>query len=70
MRMSVWGGRNLVTEAVVHVEEVTPGIGRIHCPECDGDPIWYAAKFGDQREKLAPDGCIDCKNRGWVYVSI
>ena len=69
MRMSVWGGQNFVTEAVFNVEEVAPGVGRIPCPECNGDPEAYAAQFGDLRTTLAPYGCVDCKNRGWIYVS-
>ena len=36
--MSVWGGPNFVTEVPVLVEEVAPGVGRIVCLECEGDP--------------------------------
>jgi hypothetical protein len=68
--MSVWGGQNFVTEAVMNVEEVAPGVGRIICPECNGEPRAYAARFGSLRPQLAPNGCVDCKNRGWVYVSV
>ena len=69
MLMSVWGGQNFVTELPVHVEEVAPGVGRIVCLECGGDPEVYAAAFGDRRADLAPRGCVDCKNRGWVFVT-
>lgn len=69
MRMSVWGGQNFMTEADFNVEEVAPGVGRISCPECNGDPEGYAAGFGSLRTALAPNGCVACKNRGWVYVS-
>ena len=62
-------GRGELTEAVLNVEEVAPGVGRITCPECNGNPEAYAARFGSLRSKLAPNGCVDCKNRGWVYVS-
>lgn len=65
----VYGGRNLATSAEVDVEIVAPGVGKMTCPECDGDPEAYAARFGDKRRELAPDDCVDCKNRGWVYVS-
>lgn len=64
MRMSLWGGRNFVTEAPMDVEEVAPGVGRITCPECEGMPEAYAARFGTLRAQLAPNGCVDCKNRG------
>lgn len=67
--MSVWGGTNFVTEAPAEVYPIAPGVGLMTCPECNGDPEAYAAAFGDRRHDLAPDGCIDCKNRGWVYVS-
>ena len=69
MRMSVWGGRNFVSEAPMEVEAVAPGVGRITCPECEGKPKAYAARFGKLRAQLAPAGCLGCKNRGWVYVS-
>ncbi|MDB5555453.1 MAG: hypothetical protein JWL86_5437 [Rhizobium sp.] len=65
----VYGGRNLATSAEVDVEVVAPGVGRMTCLECEGDPEAYAMAFGDRRYDLAPDGCVDCKNRGWVYVS-
>lgn len=65
----VYGGRNLATAAEVDVEIVAPGVGRMMCLECQGDPEAYAAAFGPLRRELAPDGCVDCKNRGWVYVS-
>lgn len=68
--MTVWGGRNLTTEASVDIEPVASGAGRMACMECGGDPEAYAAAFGKERHTLAPDGCVDCKNRGWVYVSI
>lgn len=67
--MSVWGGTNFGTEVECEIAPVTAGVGRMFCLECDGDPNGYAANFGDQRQNLAPDGCVDCKNRGWVYVS-
>lgn len=54
----------------VDVEIVSPGIGRMTCLECNGDPEGYAAGFGDMRGAVAPRGCVDCKNRGWVYVSV
>jgi hypothetical protein len=64
--MIVWGGTNFVTEAPVEVEPIAPGVGRIVCLECDGDPEGYAASFPS---RLGIDTCIDCKGRGWVYVS-
>jgi hypothetical protein len=67
--MSVWSGTNFVTETPAEVEPVAIGVGRMTCLECHGDPERYAAAFGKWRHILAPDGCVDCKNRGWVYVS-
>lgn len=67
--MSVWAGTNFVTECLVPVEEVALGVGRIVCLECGGDPEGYAAAFGELRVRLALNGGLDCKNRGWVYVS-
>lgn len=67
--MSVWGGTNYITEAMMDIELIAPGVGRMTCTECGGDPVAYAVRFGDMREDLAPNGCVDCKNRGWVYVS-
>jgi hypothetical protein len=67
--MSVWGGTNYTREALTEVAFIAPGLGRMRCLECDGDPEAYAAGFGKWRAELAPDGCVDCKNRGWVYVS-
>jgi hypothetical protein len=66
--MSVWGGTNFVTETPIAVELVVPGVGRIVCPECDGDPEVYSARFGNLRAALAPTGCVDCKNRSWVFI--
>lgn len=66
---SVWAGTNFVTEVPMPVEDVAPGVGCITCLECGGDPEVYAAAFGHLRSTLAPNGCVDCKNRGWVYVS-
>lgn len=66
----VYGGRNLATAAEVDVKIVAPGIGRMTCLECRGDPEAYAAAFGNRRHDLAPDGCVDCKNRGWLYVNV
>ncbi len=69
MIATVYGGQNLVSAIEVDVEIVAPGVGRMTCLECDGDPEAYAAAFGPLRSALAPNGCVDCKNRGWVYVS-
>jgi hypothetical protein len=70
VRMEVYGGRNYVTAALTNIEIVAPGVGKMTCLECDGDPEAYAAAFGPYRRELAPDGCLDCKGRGWVYVSV
>lgn len=69
LRMEIYGGPNHVSPALANVEIIAPGVGRMTCLECDGDPETYAARFGQQRRDLAPDGCVDCKNRGWVYVN-
>lgn len=53
----------------VTIEIVAPGVGRMPCPECDGDPIGYTNAFSEMRSAAAPNGCVECKNRGWVYVS-
>lgn len=70
VRMETYGGLNYGTAAEVDVETITAGVGKMPCPECHGDPEAYAAAFGTARCELAPDGCIDCKNRGWVYVNV
>lgn len=67
---TVFGGQNFVTSKEVGVEIVAPGVGRMTCLECEGDPEGYTAAFGDLRSAVAPNGCVDCKNRGWVYVSV
>jgi hypothetical protein len=51
--MSVWGAQNFVTEVPVLVEEVAPGVGRIVCLECDGDPEAYVSRF-------PPDLLVEC----------
>lgn len=66
MLMSIWGGQNFVTEAVVEVEQVTPGVGRIVCPECEGNLERYRSFFPPE---IGVIHCIDGKGQGWVYVS-
>jgi hypothetical protein len=70
VRMETYGGTSYGTPAMVDVDVIAPGVGKMTCLECQGDPEAYAAAFGRLRHELAPDGCIDCKNRGWVYVGI
>lgn len=65
--MSVWGGRNFVTEAPVLVEEVAPGVGRIVCPECGGDQERYRSLFPPE---LGITQCVDCKGTGYVFVNV
>lgn len=64
MMAMVYGGHNLMSSAIVDVEYEAPGVGKILCLKCKGDPKAYSAAFGDRRAELAPDGCVDCKNRG------
>lgn len=54
---------------VADVQRVAPGVGKVTCFECKGDPEGYAAAFGWMRPQVAPNGCVDCKNKGWVYIS-
>jgi hypothetical protein len=49
------------------VEIIAPGIGRITCPECNGDPEGYAAQF--REGELTEPICIDCKGAGVRYVA-
>jgi hypothetical protein len=72
--MSVWGGQNFVTEVPMLVEEVAPGVGRIVCLECDGDPEAYVSRFPPELlvECYVPGigpSCVTCKIRGYVLVS-
>jgi hypothetical protein len=69
VRMETYGGASYGTHAMVDVDVIAPGVGKMTCLECRGDPERYAAGFGHRRQELAPNGCIDCKNRGWVYVN-
>lgn len=70
LRMETYGGLCYGTTAMVEIEPVTDCVGKMICLECHGNPEAYAAAFGPFRRDLAPDGCVDCKNRGWVYVGI
>lgn len=66
--VSVWAGQNYVTELpAVRVEEITPGVGRMVCPECGGNQERYRSFFPPE---LGVTHCIDCKGTGYVYVSI
>lgn len=65
MLMTVRGGENFVTEKLVSVEHVAPGVGKIVCLECDGDPN-YPDLFPPE---IGVSQCVDCKGRGWVYIS-
>lgn len=67
--MEVFGGLNLASSKAIEVEIVAPGVGKIPCLECEGDPEAYCAAYGPLREAVVPTGCRNCKNRGWVYVS-
>jgi hypothetical protein len=69
MLMIVRGGDNFASQKSVNVEIVAPGVGKIACLECRGNSEGYAASFGPMRLAVAPNGCIDCKGRGWVYIS-
>ena len=44
---------------------VAPGVGKIACLECEGDPEGYPSLFPAE---IGVTQCIDCKGRGWVYV--
>ena len=67
MLMRIWGGENYVSERDVMVTTVAPGVGRIGCPECNGKPEEYAQLFPPE---LGIKTCVDCKGRGYVFVSI
>jgi hypothetical protein len=51
VRMEVYGARNFASAKLTDIETVAPGVGRMTCLECDGDPEAYAARF---RDGLAP----------------
>jgi hypothetical protein len=68
--METYGGLGYGSPAMVDIEVIAAGVGKMTCIECDGDPEAYAAAFGPYRREVAPDGCLNCKNRGWVYVNI
>lgn len=63
--MTAFGGENFVSEKLVFVEYVAPGVGKIVCLECDGDPN-YPKLFPPE---IGVTQCIDCKGQGWVYIS-
>lgn len=69
MLMTVRGGENFASQVTIDVEYIAPGVGKVACFECNGDPEGYAAAFGSMQGAVAPNGCIDCKNRGWIYIS-
>lgn len=60
------GGQNFVAEKVMEVEHVAPGVGKITCLECEGDPATYPSLFPPE---IGVTQCIDCKGQGWVYIS-
>lgn len=64
--MQVFAGENLATAVEVDVEIVSPGVGKIVCLECDGDPEGYPSLFPPE---IGVTQCIDCKGRGWIYIS-
>jgi hypothetical protein len=66
MMMRLYGGPDLETSMSVEVEEVAPGVGRIVCPECGGQPHKYANLFPPE---LGIHQCLDCKGTGYVLVS-
>lgn len=75
LRMEVYGGRNYVTPLLANIDIVAPGVGKMTCLECDGDPEGYAAAFpAELAAETYVDGightCRDCKGRGWVYVNV
>ena len=49
------------------VEPVAPGIGRILCPECEGDQKRYCSLFPSE---LGITECVDCKVTGFIYVDM
>lgn len=67
MLMRIWGGENYVSEQDAEVTVVIPGVGRIVCPECGGDPEKYASLFPPE---VGITECVDCKGTGRVFVSI
>ena len=67
MLMGVYGGENYVSEALVDVRPLAPGVGQIVCPECGGEPEKYASLFPPE---LGITGCLDCKATGYVFLSI
>jgi hypothetical protein len=67
MLMRVWGGENYVSERDVEVMPVAPGVGEIVCLECNGEPEKYPSLFPPE---LGITGCVDCKDRGRVFVCI
>jgi hypothetical protein len=67
MWMVAYRGQDYRTPVLVEVEVIGPGAGRVACFECGGDPEAYAAAFAGI---AGIDGCVDCKNRGWVPISI
>ena len=65
--MTIWGGESFVTDAVVDVRPIAPGVGQIVCPECGGDQEAYRKLFPLE---LGIEHCVDCKGKGFVCVSI
>jgi len=65
--MMLCGGENYVSERNVEVTPVSSGVGEVVCPECNGEPEKYATLFPPE---LGITGCLDCKGRGRVFISI
>ena len=51
----------------MEIEPVSPGVGRIVCPECNGEPQSYQSLFPPE---LGVTHCINCKGTGFVLVSV
>jgi hypothetical protein len=70
---AVFHGRS--AEQEVDVELIAPHVGKMVCPECDGDPEAYVSRFPPELliECHVPGigpSCVTCKGRRYVLVSI
>lgn len=61
----LWRGQLRETPALVLVEVLDGGFGRVPCPECEGTGWWA---YAEPEVPGAP--CVDCKGQGRLYVAL
>ena len=67
MQMIAYLGWYRNTEIKIKPIDLTCGIGKVKCFECDGTGDW--TEFHPEPE-LGPFECVQCKGTGYQYISI